>query len=208
MLKIAVYLKEWPQGELSKLQKYEIAVLNPLESLRLAQGGSLSGSIDAALLDAMEASQRSCFIERCQSEGVGVVVMAKPNDDQFSGYFRPGVHGVVPANVGLGEIAGALWSAHRQATLLRDLATELNALRQESKNRKLIDQAVAAIATLSNVSEADALRNLRHISRNQRRPMHELATIVVEAYQLMNSMLRVDHARDSKSRVVAYRSAQ
>ena len=210
MLRVAAYLNSGQLTEPNKLRQYGIAIVNRLESLRVLRGSSGAGTIDAVLLDpaAVQESDWGCVIQRCQDSAIGVVVLAKPNDTQFFGYLQPGVHGVIPANGGLGEIACALWSARHQAVLQRELATELNSLREERKNRKLIDQAVGIIASQSNISQAEALRNLRHAARNQRRSMHQLATVVVEAEQILKTVLG-DGAGDAhEPPVVEYRQTQ
>ena len=142
---------------------------------------------DAALFElaSLRNDQWGLRIAELQDQGVCVVGIAGPKTQRpWQQYSEEDLDGVVPAQCGAGELACALWSAHRQFELRRVLAQRVTELECKLQHRKWIEQAKSVLSEMMNITESDALRHLRREARNQRRQMHELARVVVEARDL------------------------
>lgn len=144
--------------------------------------------IDAALLDleGFDADQRATLIATCKDQGVAAVVVTTGGSNPAPVQsLDEGADAVVPRESGPAEVACALWSASRQAAACRQLRRRVETLEQKLESRRLIEQAKSIIAEVLRISEADALRHLRKEARDRRRPMQELARIVIVARQIM-----------------------
>ena len=82
----------------------------------------------------------------------------------------------------------ALWSLYVHRANVDRLKDQILALKGSIAQRKRIAQVVSIIAKQSGISESEALKNLRREARQKRRSMHELATIVIEAHQIVANM--------------------
>lgn len=142
---------------------------------------------DAALLEfeSLPNGQWGFRITQLQNQGVCVVGIAGPKTQRpWQQYSEEDLDGVVSAQCGARELACALWSAHRQFELRRVLAQRVSELERTLQHRKWIEQAKSVLSEMMDITEGDALRHLRREARNQRRGMHELARIVIDARDL------------------------
>jgi AmiR/NasT family two-component response regulator len=203
-MRVVVYAsKEVSQCCQKELEPFGIEVSQRRSALW--QQGSLIGidRFDAALLD-LEGSPRDQWHDRVaalQSRGVCVVGIAGPEVERpWQEHPEDDLDAVVPAGCGGKALACALWSAHRQFELRRVLAQRVGELELTLQRRKRIEQAKSVLAEMMNVTEGEALRHLRREARNQRRSMHELAHVVIEARDLLRPLEHeVPHARGRKT---------
>jgi len=161
-----------------------------------------SDAIDAVLLGPGDAqtSQRDDFIAHCKGRRIAVVALTDGKRPAHGVLQHSGVDGVVSVDATDDDLACALWSAHQHVTARGRISEELESLRTETAQRRVVDHAKSIIAERSNISEADALRKLRREARNRRRPMHELATVVVDAQNILIATLNSANAKQPGGR--------
>jgi AmiR/NasT family two-component response regulator len=68
----------------------------------------------------------------------------------------------------------------------RHLATKVESLENELKNRKLIDRATKILAGYLSVPEAEALRRIQEESRRQRQKLEETAKAIIATCEIMS----------------------
>lgn len=136
----------------------------------------------------------AAFEKRCRSTDLlaqlrnsqrGIVLLADQNCDSHLSYIEAGFDGIACSGRPAAELSGTLWIAHRQYCIRRELYGRIAALAGKIEQMKLIGQAKAVVAEQLNISEAAALRHLRTEARNRRRPLHQLASVVLEARRIL-----------------------
>jgi AmiR/NasT family two-component response regulator len=152
-------------------------------------------------LDLLISPQRREAICHFQRQGIPVVGIAGPGCARpWQEYLEDDVDGLVTADCTAAEIGCALWTAHRQFELRRVLAQRVEELQLTLGRRKRIEQAKAVIAEMLKITESEALKHLRREARNRRRPMHELAHVVIEARGILCSPNHRDVAKQGGAR--------
>ncbi len=190
MLGIATNLDSAFCAQAEDLKSYGIHITARLDLSRPLPPVNGSPLADLALLDfsgSAVADHRE-LIEHLEAQGIAVVIMSPSAATNAHTILLEGASAVVPRDVSAAGLACALWSAHHQAGMRHHLLAQVEKLRSETQMRKVIDQAKAIIGQQSQISEGEALRNLRREARNRRRPMHELAQIVVDAHGITNAV--------------------
>lgn len=198
MLRVAIYLANGDEETIEGLEAFDIDIVRGPVPTGKSRRRKIERSPDAVLV-AQGILSSSAFPRRSRhwnNRSVSVVVLADestdgptshlPGDCRFPILLQLGVDAIVPRGCGPAAVAAALWSAHHQKGRTRTLIAELDTLRAKVEQRKTIDRAKSIIAEQLGISEAEALRRLRHQARNQRRSMHELSTALIEAHQLLS----------------------
>lgn len=171
-----------------ELEQFAIEVtVRRLGEGRVSTSDSI-GQFEVAVLelDAMSAQQRHEAIADFQRQGTCVVGLAGPACERpWQEHLEDDLDGVVTLDCSSLDLACAVWSAHRQFELRRVLAQRVEELQLTLGRRKRIEQAKAVIAEMLEITESEALKHLRREARNRRRPMHELAHVVIEAREIL-----------------------
>jgi hypothetical protein len=114
-----------------------------------------------------------------------VVLLVNQGSDPQPEAIEDRMDGIASLGVSAAELATVLRIAHRNAANKRELCDKILALEAKIEQTKLIGQAKAIIAEQLGISEAAALQHLRLEARNRRRPLYELANVVLEARRII-----------------------
>ncbi|MBL9093847.1 MAG: ANTAR domain-containing protein [Planctomycetaceae bacterium] len=101
-------------------------------------------------------------------------------------------------------LAVAIYNAHNGGAVRRALACRVTELERKMEQTKLIHQAKNILAEQLKVSDAAAMRHLRHEARNQRRSMADIARVILESHRIMSRIANPQPERPAPVR----RSAQ
>jgi len=97
-----------------------------------------------------------------------------------------GVQSLLCCPVRAHDVCGALAVAvHQQAKQTR-MEAEIQSLREKLAERKLIEKAKGILMESAKVSEAEAFRLIQKQSQDKRKPMAEIATLIISAAELVN----------------------
>ena len=80
-------------------------------------------------------------------------------------------------------------AAHQQAKQTR-LESEILSLREKIAERKLIERAKGILMDSAQVSEAEAFRLIQKQSQDKRKPMSEIASLIISATELVREAKR------------------
>jgi len=188
-LRVAVHLP-WDNGQLdSLLARHGIDVVDRLTAMRQIQRPRASGEVDVILIDRqfLDQAATEMLIERWRSNPTAIVVFGDPESPPSRESLQRGADAVVSLAAGADAVACAIWSAYYQVVRRHQLASELKTLQAKTQQRTVVDRAKSIIAERSGISESAALRKLRKEARDRRRPMHELAQVVIEAHAIMSA---------------------
>jgi len=104
------------------------------------------------------------------------------------------LHESVPA------LAVAIYNAHNGGVVRRTLASRVTELERKMEQTKLVNQAKNVLAQQLKVSEAAAMKHLRHEARNQRRSMADIAKVILEAHRIMSRIAAPQSERAASAR--------
>jgi response regulator NasT len=85
------------------------------------------------------------------------------------------------------DVYAAFTTAIYQQSRQVRLEDDSRGLRDKLAERKLIEKAKGILMESANVSESEAFRLIRRQSQNKRKPMGEIATLIISATELVRS---------------------
>ena len=191
MLRIALYQENSGCGERLDWTRFGIQV-TMLESLRQVLELDTATEVRVVVfeLDAIDEATRDLICDRCHRHGIGTVAMVDPQHPHTGNFLTSDTDGLVSSRATPEDLACAAWNAHRQVIRRQKLSEELASVQLVNEQKRQIDRAVTIIAQQARIPEPDALRKLRREARNQRRTMHELASIINEGQDILVSALQ------------------
>lgn len=86
--------------------------------------------------------------------------------------------------------AVAVFAAHNAAVVRRTLSGRVAELERKIEQDRIVGQARSILAEQLRISETQALKQIRHEARNQRRSMADVAKVIVEAQQILKRVSR------------------
>jgi AmiR/NasT family two-component response regulator len=181
---LLTYSRNGKQNRWDSLSQYGIDVLDQREGHPTHANGTIA--VGAVLIDpeGREPGEATRLIAEMHGRPICVLV-ACDCTEWIYGYLSAGADGVVSAVASPAQTANAIRSAYHQYLARQELCCQIETLKSKLEHRKLIGQAMGIIGELLGISESAALRRLRHEARNQRRPLHEVAQVVIETARLM-----------------------
>jgi AmiR/NasT family two-component response regulator len=96
-----------------------------------------------------------------------------------------GADATAPSSASADELAAALWSAQKQSKIRYELQQRIDDLEMEVVQAALVERATIVLSSQSQTSQAESLKLLRSEARRQRRPMWELAKVVLAADDIL-----------------------
>lgn len=171
-----------------EIEQLGIEVIERRPAMWRLTGTEAIGPFNAVVLelDALSIQQRRAAIANLQQHKVCVIgLLGMPCDCPWQEILEEDLDGLVTVGCGAMDLACALWSAQRQCELRHVLTQRVEGLQFALQRRKRIEHAKAVIAETLSITEADALKHLRREARNRRRPMHDVASVVIEAHEIL-----------------------
>src|SRR5205085_2999271 len=98
-----------------------------------------------------------------------------------------GADAVVGPSASSADLVVAVCSAQKQSNLRHQLQQRINELETEIVQAALVERATVVLANQSKTSRGESLRLLRREARRQRRPMWELAKVVLAADDILSA---------------------
>lgn len=120
-----------------------------------------------------------------------VIITAYSDDDTVRSATEAGACGYLVKPVSRSQLLSALHVAASRFAEAQQARREAEDLSQALEVRKLIERAKGLLMDRAGLSEAEAFRRLQKASRDQRRPMKQIALEVIEAGKLMAPQMLV-----------------
>lgn len=145
---------------------------------------------DVALLDVkmplMDGLTAARIVNSDQKE-IAVIMLTAYNDKQFIDKAAEfGVLGYIVKPIDEKSLVPAIEIAVKRVEELSRLKADLEKQEQKMEERKLIDKAKGILIKNNGISEDDAYRYLRTISMNKRKPMAEVARIIIDTDSMLH----------------------
>jgi hypothetical protein len=131
-------------------------------------------------------------IDGAKARGLGIVLIVKDQVDTALPWLTAGVDSLACCTQSVPNLAVAILTAHNTAVMRKALNARAEDAERKLEQSRVIQHAKSIIAQKTGIKENEALQRLRKESRNQRRPMWELAKIVIEADKIIASSLKGD----------------
>ena len=117
---------------------------------------------------------------------VGLCLMLTQSVDSAADWMSAGADSVACCDLPPAMVALAVFTAYNAGSVRSSCAGRVRDLETKLEQTRLLNHAKSLIARQLNISEHEALQRLRKESRNQRRPMADLARIVIEANRIIS----------------------
>jgi response regulator NasT len=148
-------------------------------------------------LDGIETTRR--LLEK---RPVAVVMLTAYSDDEtVRAATEAGACAYLVKPVNRCQLLSALHVAASRFAELEQLRRERQDLNEALEARKLVERAKGVLMDRAGLTEAEAFRRLQKASRDQRRPMKQLALEVIEAGRLMTPRPPLKPAAEDDNRV-------
>lgn len=156
---------------------------------------SLAG-IGAALVDGgtLPHEQLAIVLQVLQDAPVASIVLLGRNSAVATAVLDLPCDAILPVDADQLALATTLCSAHRRCQQRLEARHRINDLESQLETTKLLGQAKAIVARHRGTSEAEALRHLRHQARRQRKPLRQIAQLVVDADAIL--VCELNHNND------------
>jgi hypothetical protein len=143
--------------------------------------------VDGVLFDfdACEPSVRSHLLLDVRQRKLFLVALHRDLSDRSQCYAES-LDAIAPFSSGSAALAAALFSAQKQAKTRYQLEARIDGLETEIVQAALVERAAIVLAKQSQSSQGEGLRLLRGEARRQRRPMWELAKVVLAADDILS----------------------
>lgn len=123
------------------------------------------------------------IVGAARSLDAGVCVIIDGESDGARDLLSAGADAVAFADQALPLLAVAAFTAHNCALMRSFLKKQVHDLEEQLKQNRTVQQAKAILAEQLHVTETAALRQLRKRSRDERRPMWQLAEAIISAHR-------------------------
>jgi AmiR/NasT family two-component response regulator len=165
-------------------------VLGPLKICEVRSCKDLdhitADQLDLVLVD-IRMCDRECLtvaFSKLRQHNVCLVALC-PAIDASPGFDDLDWDGVVVSTGGQAQIS-ALYCAFRQWRARKELEQRVAELDQKLEETRVVGRAKAIMAEQLGVSERTALDQLRREARKRRKPMHELAEVIINAQEIIS----------------------
>jgi AmiR/NasT family two-component response regulator len=135
----------------------------------------------AASLDVLRAAVAKSAVPE-----IGLCLILTRSVDSAADWISAGADSVACCDLPPAMVALALFTAYNAGSVRSSCAGRVRDLETKLEQTRLLNHAKSLIARQLSISEHEALQRLRKESRNQRRPMADLARIVIEANRIIS----------------------
>ncbi len=130
------------------------------------------------------------WLETAAATGAGVCVALGQTSESVRAWFSAGADAVAFTDQADALLAVAVHTAHNSGLIRRRLNERVSELEKKLEVTRLVNQAKSIMAKQLGIPEAEALKRLRQESRNLRRPMVDLAKVIIDAEAIVTGTLR------------------
>jgi AmiR/NasT family two-component response regulator len=178
-------------GRLSHFSIDLVAVRQLSEVVRAGLGGAPFDVVSIGCANTAEQAAASLdvlrqTIARSAVPEIGLSLMLAKSVDSAADWISLGADSVACCDLPPAMVALALFTAYNAGSVRISCAGRVRDLEMKLEETRLLNHAKSLIARQLSISEHEALQRLRKESRNQRRPMADLARIVIEANRIIS----------------------
>ena len=124
----------------------------------------------------------------CASRPRALVVLADEASSGFGAFaIEAGAQALLINPVEAKDIRAAITTAIHQCVKQARFEDDIRAIREKLAERKLIEKAKGILMESATVSEAEAFRLIQKQSQDKRKPMAEIASLIISAAELVKA---------------------